>query len=232
MNDVLDRLRACNPVTELDIVEAGVPPLALPASRPRVRRRFAAPGRVAAVAAVLAALVLAAGLPGDRSSGPGGAGRLDVAAAVAAALDPGDSILHIVTRSSQSGPNGQQRSWRTDVWLAPGGREGRVRVVPTEGKALSFRVAGDDPLDPVMALRAMLRDGTLRRDGRTLLDGRAVETLSSRDGETTLYADPETMQPLRTVLRRSERHGPLTAVTDFLTVERLENTPENRREFE
>jgi hypothetical protein len=230
MNDVLDRLRACNPVTELDIVKTGVPRLALPAPRPRVRRRFAAPGRVAAVAAVLAALVLAAGLPGDRSSGPGG--RLDVAAAVAAALDPGSSILHIVTRTSQSGPNGQQRSWRTDVWLAPGGREGRVRVVPTDGSAVSFRVAGDDPLDPVTAVRAMLRDGRLRRDGRTLLDGRAVEALSSRDGEMTLYADAETMQPLRTVLHRSEGDGALTAVTDFLTVERLENTPGNRREFE
>jgi hypothetical protein len=241
MNDVLDRLSAANPVTDLDAVNAGVAPLRPPPRR-RARRRFAAPHRIAAFAALVAALVLATGLPGTRTSGPGGVGRVAAAAAAAAALDPGNSILHIVMRGSHTGPDpvaqpGQPAlvagpPTQMDVWVAPGGKASRVRTTAlSDGAVLSdnrFAIVGENSgsLDPISAARKMLQDGVLKPQGQTVIDGREVEVFRNDRGDVTWYFDA------RTILRPVDGDGSFTAVTDFVTVERLEDTPAHRNEMD
>lgn len=233
MTDVLDRLRASNPVRDMRAVGVETPSPGIPAPRTRRRRRGWRPAfRVVGFIAVLAALVLGISVPGRQESPPSGTGNLDTAAAVAATLDPGGFILHVKTRTSQVGPEGQETSWETDVWLVPGGQRGHIRTRFADGRILSLPVADEHTLDPVGATRAMLREGDLRQDRTTVLNRREVKVFTARGGETTLYADAESLHPVRTILRRGRGPKAFTSVTDFRAINRLQDTPENRRRLD
>lgn len=98
---------------------------------------------------------------------------------------------------------------------------------------MPLRPVGEDSgnLDPVSAARAMLRDGSLLPAGKTRVSGRVVQVLRNRTGEVTWYFDARTMQPVRAVLHPAAGHGRFTATTDFVSVDRLADTPENRQDL-
>jgi len=239
MTDVLERLRAANPIK--DLVDAGTelrPPIAVPPAPGSRRAR-----RLVAAAGVFAAVAIAVAIPKGTGSEPGDGARLDVpvAAAAAAALDPGDSILHVVTRVSQSGPDVPESTTTSELWLAPGGDGGRIRTTASDGTLLAdfaLTLATDGRLiqnDPIAGIRRMLHDGSLIPAGSAELDGREMQVFRHRPdekgtyGDETWYFDARTLEPARMVFRPAEGRGRFTAITDYLAVDRLVDTPENRQ---
>lgn len=236
-----DRLRAANPVPDLD--EIRVSPWAAPAAEPArpsrgPRRTLAGVGAAALAATVLA---LTGVIGGDRTPR-----TLDVAQAAERALDPGDRILHIKTRIDQRSTGLADRSSTMDVWLAPNASAGRVR-----GNALDGTLLYDDILRPappkagarerpagraarrgfdlVSDARAQLDDGTLRSSGTVTVDGRRFERFRNASEDVTWDFDAETLQPTRTTYEpRFARGGRFVAVTTVLEYERLADTEANR----
>lgn len=232
MTGVLERLRQANPVTDLDDVSSGV----RPAPRPDVRRaprppRGRASLRVLAAGAAIAALVV---LAGDSGNGPSPLRGVDVATAAARALDPGRAILHVALHTTQRGPDVADGTSRSDIWLAPGGKSGRVRSLAPDGAVLGdtvIRPAGANPgiLDPISAVRAALRDGELTPAGQTTRTGRVLQRFRSRSGEVTWYFDAKTLTPVQSVLHPRAGHGRFVATTTITTYERLPPTAANRQ---
>jgi hypothetical protein len=220
MSDVLERLRAANPVTDLEAVRHGVAPL----PHAPVRRRHRGAVALAGVAALACAVALI-GLPAD--DGP----ATDVAAAAERALDPGNSILHIVMRTSQVGPGHVKGSSSEELWLGPDGR-GRMLSLNGDGS-----VAGDEPLggydertgigtdDPVSAARSMIALGRLKPAGRITLHGRPAVRFLTRDA--TWYFNAASFRPLEIITR--VRQAQITARTEFVRYERLADNVANRK---
>src|SRR4051794_6805318 len=96
MNDLTDRLRAANPVTDEPALPPVEPLLAQLTDEPsrRSRRRLLVPALV--LTALLAAIV------GAELRGP----SVDVVAEARAALGGRDAIVHIVTRDQRFNPDG------------------------------------------------------------------------------------------------------------------------------
>src|SRR4051812_16197178 len=106
MTDVLERLREANPVTDLDAVRLGVAPLP---RAPKHRRRRAA--LALAGGSILAGAVVLTGLHDSPAT--------EVPATPRRALGPGNSILHVVTRTTQEGHATGSSS--EELWIGPDG---------------------------------------------------------------------------------------------------------------
>lgn len=232
MIDVLDRLQNANPVPDLATIRAGVSPLPNFADRPDQGpgRRRPMPRLTATVA--LACVLLVAGVPVLHNTDEGA--PIDIASAIADALAPRDSILHVTLRTNQTGPDVMTETTESHLWLAPDGRAGRARTTAPDGS-----VTGDAPinaatdeltvLDPITAARRQLQDGSLVGDGTELISGRKLDRYVGNAGETTWYFDPESHQPVRIVTRPADGRGRFIATIDVVGFERLDDTESNRR---
>ena len=195
-----------------------------PRRSPSARRAVIAATTVTATLCFVAFLSLSDGGPSRGS---------DVATAAVKALSPNGSILHVVTQTTQEGPDVADGTTRSELWLAPDGQHGRSRITAADGSVLSdstLRPVSNDAglFDPIATARAMLKDGSLVAAGEQSLDGRNVKRFTDHGGETTLYLDADTLEPVRGVTTPPAGQGRFTAVTDYLHFERLDNDAENR----
>lgn len=234
MTDVLDHLRAANPVDPLDAAD-GVAPL--PARQP-TRKTPTPRRRPLAAGAAITVLVSGIGLIGL----PAGQGsrKVDVAAAAARALSPNGAILHVITRTTFPEPDGTSLTSESELWLDPDGQHGRSRITRSDGTVLADTALPGEPglFDDVVDARAMIRDRSLVPAGQETLDGRRVQRFtghrvqrSGQEGETTWYLDAETYEPVRTVstvhdVAPHPRRGSL--IVDYVRFERLDDNAANR----
>lgn len=233
-NETIDleyRLRAANPVPDLDEIRVG--PMPGLARNRRVRRQpsrrvFALGG---AVAVAVVSFLLVGGLDRGQQSGLTG-----VAQAAVAVLQPGDQILHIITRTETQATNLQDRTEIRETWLGPEGTTGRSRTTTTsgeivaDGKVGSSFAPGDEEFDPVRAARTQIQDGTLHPVGDVSIDGRLLQRFRAIAGETeTVWDfDADTLAPVRvTYTTRFERGGSLVTTSTFTKFERLPATAAN-----
>ena len=217
MNDVMDRLRAANPVLE----DPALPPveslLARLDSEPPQRRRRTRRPLVLAVAATvaLAAVVLSSELRG-----------VDVVAEAREALGGTDGIVHLRVHEENFNADGSLVSLsgtRPEVWAARNPLRIHVRqasrsgsmvdswyadgvtrnVDSATGKVQTHRMdpetqrefedidgrasLGQPGLDPVPVIRRLLVEGKLKHDGSTTFDGRKVERLVGSEGVDVEY---------------------------------------------
>jgi hypothetical protein len=220
MTDVLDRLRVANPVTDLDAVRRGVAPL--PPAPKRRRRRASL---VLAGAAILAGAVALVSLPeGDTRA-------TDEVAATRRALDPRNSILHVVMRTTKRGPGDSIGTSSEEMWIGP---DGRGRLLSRHGDG---SVAGDEAIggsdehtgagnyDPLTAARWEIAHGRLRPAGKTAVHG--TPALRYRGRRTTWYFDARSFRPLAFITDVPQAQ--LTARTEFLRYERLPDNAANRK---
>lgn len=225
-------------------IEAGPPPEATRArlealiADPHARhvsrnghRRTSARRRSVMAATTLGATLCFVAFLGLSDGGPSRGG--DVAAAAVKALSLNGSILHVVTQTTQEGPDVPDRTTRSELWLAPDGKHGRNRITAADGTVLSdstLRPVSNDAgvFDPIAVARAMLEDGSLVAAGEETLGGRKVKRFTHNGGETTLYLDADTLEPVRGITSPPAGQGRFTAVIDYLRFERLDNDAENR----
>ena len=204
MNDLTDRLRAANPVTD----EPALPPIepllaqlhddAPPPRRARRRRPLL-------LVPALVVTVLVAIVVGSELRGP----NVDVVAEARAALGGPGGIVHVIARDERFNPDGSlvDRSGRTsEIWSAGNPLRFRVHdgdfeiayadgVITTRenGKLQSTRLDAaarretesidnntgltQPGRDPLPVIRRLLAEGKLKPAGMTDLDGRKVRRL-------------------------------------------------------
>jgi hypothetical protein len=206
MNDVMNRLRAANPVLEDSALPPVEPLLARldPAPPPRRRRTRALTLAFAATVA-LVAVVLVSEL---RS--------VDVVAEAREALGETRAIIHLRVHEERLNPDGspvQASGTRPEIWSArdplrirtrqrsrtgsviessyAGGvtkavdtRTGKVQTTRLDPEARKAFEDGDGQanlmqpgFDPIPAIRRLLAEGKLQHEGSTTVDGREVERL-------------------------------------------------------
>lgn len=228
--DLEYRLRAANPVPDLDEIQIGPMPglaRAREARRQPPRGVFAVGGAVAVAAASF--LVVGGFDPGHQS------GLTGVAQAAVVALEPGDQILHMITRTETQATNLQDRTEIRETWLGPGGRTGRSRVTTTGGKVVADAAGSsfepsDQEFDPVLAARTQIQDGALRPAGDASIDGRPLKRFREINGENEIVwdFDADTLAPVRvTYTTRFERGGSVVTTNTFTKFERLPATAAN-----
>lgn len=233
-NETIDleyRLRAANPVPDLDEIRVG--PMPGLARKKEIRcqpsRRVVVLSGAVAVAA--ASFLLIGGYDrGDQS------GLTGVAQAAVAALEPGDQILHMITRTETQATNLQGRTEIRETWLGPDGATGRSRTTTTSGEVVadgavsSSFTPSDQEFDPVLAARTQIQDGTLQPAGDVSIDGRPLQRFREIAGEneTVWDFDADTLAPVRvTYTTRFDRGGSLVTTTIFTKFERLPATAAN-----
>ena len=224
MNDLLDRLRAANPVDAADVA-GDVEPLQRHETSPRHQ------GRLLAAAATVCILAICAALVGfNGSATPGG----NLAEAAIRAVSPGSGILHIQTSSTQAGDGAREGVATTDLWLAADGK-GRARLTAADGTVLVDQVqqavgADSGQPDPLALAREQIKDGGLTPGGEVELNGKRAERFTYRDHPgSELFVDPTTSKPVRIVSLVRTPTSSLTVTDDFTLIEQLPDSAENRR---
>lgn len=253
MSDVLDQLRAADPVpdpprdgAEADALLASI--LARPRKPPRRRRTLPrAAVAVAGLACALAILLVALGGGGD-----------SLADRAYAATAPGRSVVHelVVTDWREPGSTRRLGTERLEAWYHPA--DGRARrlydehgdrvdiVVPAHG-VLRLRGSDAGPLwtenpDPgfrrknatdfLHEFRQAYKTGTLERTGHETFAGRdtVAYRVKAPDGvtEERWYVDPKTAVPLGSTRLFAAVGEPAQLVTRrLMAYERLPSTPQN-----
>jgi outer membrane lipoprotein-sorting protein len=185
--------------------------------RRRRPRRVAV--RVTAVAAAAAlGVAVANGLPGSNESPASAITRAEEV------LTPSDDvILHVVTATTQTAPDGSIEELRTESWQRTTPPYDQRLVTDGRGRELST-VGGSpevyNPLTNTIVTLApgeevpdrgapqyvdervsdrmldLLNSGEAHEDGRTTFDGRDAIRIASNDGRATLLVDAATFEPL------------------------------------
>jgi hypothetical protein len=254
MNDVMERLRAANPVLD-DPVLPPVEPLLVRLDPTPPRRRHRALVLALAAAAALAAVVL-----GTELRSP------NVVAEAREALGGTDGIIHMRVLEENFNADGtlvplsgtrpeiwvarsplrlhvRQRSARTGDVFETAYADGVTKALDTKtGKVETTRMdaetqrefeainrnasLGQPGLDPVPAIRRLLAQGELTHDGSTTFNGREVERLVGSQVE--YLVDARTYAPVRLATSASKDGRPVNHYRiTFELYEVLPLTPAN-----